>query len=117
MDTVTETGVVGNVFSVDREIEKNGYDFTGWYTDPDCTIPAEDFVLEGGDYTLYAGFEKINLLAGDVNGDSIVNIRDLSMLRSYLAALIPVSIVNADINGDGLINLRDLKVLKGLLAS
>ena len=117
-ETVTERGVVGNVLSIDRELNRHGYNFTGWYIDEDRTIPADDeYVLESGDYTFYAGFDKIPLTAGDVNMDGSVDLKDIKLLKSVVAGTVPLSGVNGDVNGDGSVDSKDVKVLKGLLAS
>ncbi len=118
LDTVTERGVVGNVFEADFVPEKPGYTFTGWYTDAARTVPAESgFVLENESYTLYAGFEKTADVPGDVNGDGVVNVKDLSMLRAYIAGLIPTNVMRGDVNGDGAVTIKDVKALKELIAS
>ena len=114
-ETVTERGVVGNVFRADRELQKNGYVFNGWYTDPGCTEPAGEFVLESGERTLYAGFSAIT--SGDVSCDGVTNLKDVTLLRSILSGRTPPSVFNADVNGDGAISIKDLRALKGLLAS
>ncbi len=115
-DTVTERGVVGNVFTVGHDLEKNGFRFTGWYVDEDRTIPADgEFVLESGDHTLYAGFEEIPYLAGDVNGDGCVNLKDVSALRALVAGSPNAAGYSGDVNGDGSVNLKDIKALKGII--
>jgi len=44
-------------------------------------------------------------IPGDLNGDGVVNLKDLGMITSNWLKTIPA---NADVNGDGIINLRDL---------
>lgn len=43
----------------DREAEKDGYKFIGWYTDAECTQAYDTATAITADTTLYAGFEEI----------------------------------------------------------
>ena len=56
-------------------------------------------------------------LAGDINGDNVVNNKDLTRLMKYLAGE-NVDVVEAalDINGDGVVNNKDLTRLMKYLA-
>lgn len=36
---------------------REGYRFTGWYTDENCTMPADSSLLVEGDMQLFAGWE------------------------------------------------------------
>ena len=55
---------------------------------------------------------------GDVNGDGVVNAKDVTTLRRHLAGGWSVTIVdaNSDINGDGTINAKDVTMLRRALA-
>ncbi|URZ15509.1 glycoside hydrolase family 9 protein [Clostridium felsineum] len=56
--------------------------------------------------------------AGDVNGDGVVNGRDLMELRRYLAGNNNnINLKAADLNGDGIVNGRDLMLLTKLISS
>ena len=56
-------------------------------------------------------------LAGDVNGDGIVNLRDSMLLQQYLADWeVEIITANADVNGDGIVNLLDSMLLQQYLA-
>ena len=61
---------------------------------------------------------------GDVNGDSIVDLQDLIMMRQYFAAYNyadkdanPTLSAGADVNGDGKVTLYDLVALRAILAN
>ena len=56
-------------------------------------------------------------LAGDINGDSKVNARDVTRLLQYLAEW-DVDVVETalDVNGDGKVNVRDVTTLKQYIA-
>lgn len=56
----------------------------------------------------------VRLCPGDINGDGIVNIADLSiMLGSFGTAVIPSE--GGDLNGDGVVDVNDLSLLLGNL--
>ncbi len=117
LETVTDRQIVGNAYRCDYVPEKDGYAFTGWYTDADCTIPAdEDFTVENISYTFYAGFER-TVRKGDVDGNGRVNLRDLMALKNCLIDFDDGMIFeNTDMNSDGIINIKDLIVLRNLLS-
>jgi heme/copper-type cytochrome/quinol oxidase subunit 2 len=50
-------------------------------------------------------------IPGDINGDGVVNLRDLTVLALNWLKTVPPAPENADISGVGIINLRDLTVL------
>ena len=52
-------------------------------------------------------------LNGDVNGDGIVNILDLTLVGQNIGAM-PLSHPQADINGDGLVNVLDLVLVSNM---
>ncbi|MCF0259791.1 MAG: InlB B-repeat-containing protein [Erysipelotrichaceae bacterium] len=53
---------------------KTGYDFTGWYLDPECQEKAEDQLTLNGDTTLYAGWQIQNrTLTFDTRGGCLIN--------------------------------------------
>ena len=62
--------------------------------------------------------EIANRTPGDVNGDGVVNSKDLVILKRYLANWKDVTIdeKNADVNGDGVVNTKDVVILKRYLA-
>ena len=57
------------------------------------------------------------ITAGDVNGDGMLTIRDLSAIKSFIAGLSGDYLeAAADVNGDGLLTISDISALKLLLA-
>lgn len=74
----------------------------------DITEPAELVVV----YT-----NSAVVIAGDVNGDSKVNMRDVIALRQYLAGYdVTVDEEASDANGDNKVNMRDVIILRQYLA-
>ncbi len=56
---------------------------------------------------------------GDVNGDGVVNMKDLQMLKKFIAATATVDEIvygNSDIDGDGTVGIKDIGALKSMLA-
>ena len=56
--------------------------------------------------------------AGDLNGDGVLNLKDVVLLRRYIAGGWKVSVneAAADFNGDGNINLKDVILLRRTIA-
>ena len=61
---------------------------------------------------------EVVYMPGDVNGDSLVTIRDLGSLKAYLAGDSDDKYagVNCEVTGDGLITITDIAKLKQILA-
>jgi len=62
--------------------------------------------------------EQPEVLAGDVNGDNVVNIADYTTLKKYINANgegIKINEANSDVNGDGKVSFLDLLALKALV--
>jgi len=58
-------------------------------------------------------------LPGDVNGDGVVNLKDVVLIRRAIAGGWSLSKYNAsaaDVNGDGLINLKDVVLIRRAVA-
>ncbi len=56
-------------------------------------------------------------MRGDANGDGAVNMKDVLLLRKYLADTTDtMNMENADVNGDGDVNMKDVLMLRKYLA-
>ena len=63
--------------------------------------------------------ESVQVKLGDVNGDNLINVKDITTLKKYLASSITIDeivVQNSDIDGSGTIGVRDLNELKSLIA-
>ena len=59
----------------------------------------------------------IYYVPGDVNGDGILSVKDLTAMKKVIAGGdVEAVMANCDVNGDGLTNMTDLRDLKRLLA-
>lgn len=55
---------------------------------------------------------------GDVNGDGILDMKDVLMLRKHIAKiLVPISLIAADVNNDADIDMKDVLFLRRILVS
>ena len=63
-------------------------------------------------------FQRPAKLRGDVNGDGAVNLKDVVLIRRYIAKGWDVTVEEsvADINGDGIVNLKDVVALRRQIA-
>ena len=58
----------------------------------------------------------VTRLPGDVNGDGIVNNKDLGILRQFLNKWdVTINESNADVTGDGVVNNKDMGILRQFL--
>lgn len=46
-------------------------------------------------------------IAGDVNGDTIIDARDVALIRGFIGA--PSFPLEADVNGDGIVTMNDAR--------
>ena len=59
-DVPAQNQMYGESLTVPQEPTREGYAFTGWYIDTACQEPwIQDIHTIGGDFTLYAGWEKL----------------------------------------------------------
>ena len=110
---------------VDTYVAALGHDMGAWYVVKEAT--AYEDGEERRDCAGCDHFEirtvHIDVLWGDATDDSIVNGRDLVLMRQYLtkydyeteSSTVAVS-AGGDVNGDGVINGRDLVLLRQYLA-
>jgi hypothetical protein len=50
-------------------------------------------------------------IPGDINGDAIVNAKDLGILATYWLETVPPAPANVDIGGYGIVNAKDLGIM------
>lgn len=70
-------------------------------------------------FVKYSSDEEIlNILLGDINNDSIINAKDVALLRRYLAGgwNVIINEISSDVNSDGIINAKDVALLRRFLA-
>lgn len=70
-------------------------------------------------FTLVDGTVDItNRTPGDANGDGALDLKDVVMIRRWLAGgwTIQLNEANADVNGDNIVNLKDVVLIKRYLA-
>lgn len=95
----------GNFISLDHKITlgSNGISLGDYYSE---IIPTESDTTE----------HPANIILGDVNEDSIVNIFDSILLRRYiLNSVFLINHDNSDMNDDGNVNISDLTALNSFL--
>ena len=86
--------------------------YSGYKFGPNGKIDA----MAGAQYILSQMQEDI--LLGDVTGDGLITVKDLSTLISYLLyEETEINFVNSDINKDGIITINDVSLLVSLLLS
>lgn len=73
---------------------------------------ASSFTLLLADQAGFSSILEISLLPGDVNGDCVVNLVDLSMIRANLFQPLTENNFRFDMNADGVINIVDLSETK-----
>ena len=57
-------------------------------------------------------------MTGDVNGDGVISVLDLKLLKSFIASSSEeLDEASADVNGDGVVNIRDVIYMRKILAS
>lgn len=82
------------------------------------TITAS-FDYEGNTYSAVQSVTVVNAdIYGDANNDGLVNLKDVVVIRRYLAGGWGVIIneVNADVNADSFVNLKDVVLINRFLA-
>ena len=84
-------------------------------------VKVENNMEEGKDSpysnSLFCGVEDVKPVNGDVTGDGVVNMKDVLLLRKYLAGIIKEIDENlADCNRDGNVNMKDVLLLRKYLA-
>ncbi len=90
--------------------------------DDDPTNPTEPQPTETGTEPTATGTEPTatgaeETMLGDANGDGDVNMKDVLLMRKYLAEMdVEYNAQNADVNSDGDVNMKDVLMLRKFLA-
>jgi lactocepin len=79
---------------------------------------ASDTTLSSPAYTLTLNVVSADGTPGDVNGDGVIDNRDVAVLRRYIAGWsgVSVTLAAADVNDDGVIDNRDVAILRRYIA-
>ena len=103
---------------------REGYLFLGWATDADAKRPVYttgSLYKEDASVVLYAVWrdENATALIGDVNGDNIVNIKDVTAIQKHLAGLSVITekdLALADCDQNGNVNIKDATAIQKHIA-
>ena len=77
------------------------------------------FVMPASKVKVTATFVLVPEIRGDVNGDGVVNISDVTALINYLLTgnASGINLTNADVNSDGSVNISDVTALINYLST
>ncbi len=127
-------------YFVGEALETEGLTVKVTYTDGSTKIITESYVLEGFDSdtagtktvtvqyggqtaTFVVEVKEAEFLYGDANGDQIIDMKDVVLLRKYMAEFdydLNTSTVaveaGADVNGDGVFDMKDVVLLRKYMA-
>ena len=81
----------------------------------------EAFFSSDGSFSIFTKqtecVEPTEKLLGDANDDGAVNMKDVLLMRKFLAGMsVTLNEQNADVNGDGDVNMKDVLMLRKYLA-
>ena len=128
VDGADDTFVAGHTYQVGWWLDADeGYTFA---EDPTVTINGEENINWGDTYInkenpmrFYVWSESIEAveptekLLGDANDDGNVNMKDVLLMRKFLAGIdVTYNAQNADCNEDGTVNMKDVLQLRKYLA-
>ena len=116
---VGETYVKDNIYTAQiRLVADDGYEIN-----KDTKVSANgkqaafDSIDETGAYIFKISYDLRDRIPGDVNGDGAIDIKDVTVLKQYLAKWnVTINKSNADVTGDGDVTVKDLTLLKQHLA-
>lgn len=94
------------------------YSFT---PDTDGTVTLVFYACDGAltseAYTVTLTVLKNAVFAGDLNDDGVVDMRDITLLRRYVAGWdVVVNVENGDVNADGIVDMKDITLLRRYVA-
>lgn len=90
----------------------DGYTLNGWYTDKGLTNSFADTVITGKTKVYAKVTAKSTSVAGDVNADGVLDVRDYAPVKEFILGLSNSLPNSADMNNDGVINAMDLVLMR-----
>ena len=76
-------------------------------------------IEDGNDALKNATIHFISILKGDADGDGIVGVKDILLIKQFLSLIVDLdeqSFINADVNGDGYVNMKDVLEIMRMIA-
>ncbi len=109
-------GFVGSALACVAKVRDLGATYTDRFASG-LDLAVSGIYRDGTPFTVRTPIKFFQIMAGDFNGDGVVDGKDVTALASYLktGGPSPVSIGNADVNRDGKIDLSDLSSLVKLV--
>ncbi len=110
----TANGVIATLtFKVNEDVEAGSYPINLTYDENnvfDSTFTNITFAVDNGDVTI------TDYVPGDVNGDTVVNMKDIVLLQQYLNDWdVTIDEAAANVNGDTSVNMKDIVLLQQYL--
>ena len=100
------------------EIGTGAFGFTNTTDDPAKRYKIDGFTIygkaaEAKNYAKFYGFKCFDFLAGDANGDTKVNMKDLVLLQRHLNGWgVEIDLTVCDLTGDKKVNMKDFVALQ-----
>ena len=110
----TTNGVIATLtFKVKEDVEAGSYPISLTYDENnvfDSTFTNIAFAIDNGDVVV------TDYVSGDVNGDTVINMKDIVLLQQYLNDWdVTIDEVAANVNGDTSVNMKDIVLLQQYL--
>jgi hypothetical protein len=98
----------GNSANITLVWNTTGSSYGNYALDIKVTLALEETNVANN--TFVYGIIKVTI-PGDINGDDVVNAKDLGILTAYWLKTVPPTPANVDIGGYGIVNAKDLGIL------
>ena len=110
----TANGVIATLtFKVNEDVEAGSYPIILTYDENnvfDSSFTNIAFEVDNGEVTV------TDYVPGDVNGDTVVNMKDIVLLQQYLNDWdVTIDEAAANVNGDTSVNMKDIVLLQQYL--
>ena len=75
-------------------------------------------IIDGGTDSPGYFTDKASLKVGDVNGDNVLDAKDITDLIDYMSGKSPNGVTSAstDVNSDGVVNIADIVMVSNMVA-